>query len=465
MSGDGCGLERVGTVLWVPDGGLPAQIAVIGDLVARWDLLPPWGDGVGVRFPARGPVRQWGDERAMAVALGERLVGAGARAPGVAVAPGRLLSWAMSRQARQGAEPAIVPDTRAREARARLPVAVLSAPGGPAALDPSFVERLVRLGLRRLGDVAALRVGDLVGRFGEPGRQAHRWAVGAEPPVPVSVASPEVTVEFEFDPPVNQVDTVVFAGRRLADRLDVHMRRRGDVPTVVRIAIDTEHGECVERLWCHTEGLRATALVDRVRWQLQAWEAGPVALLRFTVIEVAAERGRQAGWWGGEAHGDERAAGAVARVAGLIGHEAVTRFRWRGGRDPSDRYERLPASPTEPPPPQAPTAEAPWPGGLPSPSPARLWRDPLPIEVRDASGDMVRVDGRGELSAAPARVVTARTTSSEVVAWAGPWPLEERWWRPAEHRRRARLQLITADGSALLVHLEQRRWWLRAVYC
>nr|MBA3289205.1 DNA polymerase Y family protein [Acidimicrobiia bacterium] len=51
-----------------------------------------------------------------------------------------------------------------------------------------------------------------------------------------------------------------------------------------------------------------------------------------------------------------------------------------------------------------------------------------------------------------------------VTAWAGPWPLDERWWDPAQHRRVARLQVVTDDGAAHLVLAEQRRWWLAAAY-
>lgn len=472
MSNDECELARVGTVLWDPGDALPAQLEVVGELIARWDLLPPCADGTdgtGVRFLARGPARWWGGEQAMARQLERQLIGAGARRVGVAVAPGRLLSWSTSRLARQRGSPVVVSDERAVDVRSRLPVTVLSAQGSPATLDPALVERLIRLGLRSLGDVAALAVGDLVGRFGEPGRQAHRWASGHEPPTVVSVGVPEISVQFDFDPPASHTDMVVFAARQLADRLDDRMRQRGEIPTAVRIAIDTEHREHIERLWSHSEGLRPVAVVDRVRWQVQAWDAGPVVLMRFTVVEVAAEHGRQAGWWGGEAHGDERAMRAVARVAGLIGRDAITQWCWRGGRDPVDRYERVSAAPTSPPP-SAPASVAPWPGGLPAPSPARQFSNPLPVDVRDASGRTVQVSGRGELSAPPARIVMnaaagAVSETREVVAWAGPWPLEERWWRPVEHRRRARLQLVTDAGDALLVHLEQQRWWLRAQYC
>jgi protein ImuB len=50
------------------------------------------------------------------------------------------------------------------------------------------------------------------------------------------------------------------------------------------------------------------------------------------------------------------------------------------------------------------------------------------------------------------------------VAWAGPWPADERWWDPANHRRRARFQLLTDDGAAHLAVVEAGRWWLEAVY-
>jgi protein ImuB len=53
---------------------------------------------------------------------------------------------------------------------------------------------------------------------------------------------------------------------------------------------------------------------------------------------------------------------------------------------------------------------------------------------------------------------------TDVVEWAGPWPIEERWWDAARGRRRARLQLLTADGQARLVVLEQGRWHVAATY-
>jgi protein ImuB len=119
----------------------------------------------------------------------------------------------------------------------------------------------------------------------------------------------------------------------------------------------------------------------------------------------------------------------------------------------------------------------PWPGMLPGPLPAAVHVDPIIVEVRDAAGRMVEVDGRGVLSAPPHLLVVASPVrrsapggsgaigeGGRVVAWAGPWPLDERWWDPGRRRRSARLQVVTADGTARLVVLEGGVWRVAATY-
>src|SRR5690606_14155399 len=106
-----------------------------------------------------------------------------------------------------------------------------------------------------------------------------------------------------------------------------------------------------------------------------------------------------------------------------------------------------------------PTSVPPWPGSLPAPAPARVHQPPLAAEVVDPTGAPVRVSGRGLLSAPPARVAVAGEGPRPVRAWAGPWPIDERWWDPARHRRRARLQAVTDVGTAHLFAIEGGRWW------
>jgi len=52
----------------------------------------------------------------------------------------------------------------------------------------------------------------------------------------------------------------------------------------------------------------------------------------------------------------------------------------------------------------------------------------------------------------------------EVRSWAGPWPVDQRWWSTDRARRLARLQVVTADGAAHLIAIEQQRWTLLATY-
>jgi protein ImuB len=114
---------------------------------------------------------------------------------------------------------------------------------------------------------------------------------------------------------------------------------------------------------------------------------------------------------------------------------------------------------------------APWPGRVPPPAPAHVAAEPLAVEVVDATGAPVGVTGRGLPTGDPARLRRPPLPGADgaerwidVDAWAGPWPVEERWWDPASGGRRARLQVVDADGVAHLLALEHGRWWLVAVY-
>ena len=92
---------------------------------------------------------------------------------------------------------------------------------------------------------------------------------------------------------------------------------------------------------------------------------------------------------------------------------------------------------------------------------------PTPVRVLDAAGRSVLVTERGLIPAAPAQLQIEDSpyrTSAIVTAWAGPWPVDERWWDPAAHRRLVRLQATTDQGAAYLLRLTGGRWWVEAIY-
>jgi protein ImuB len=88
---------------------------------------------------------------------------------------------------------------------------------------------------------------------------------------------------------------------------------------------------------------------------------------------------------------------------------------------------------------------------------------PVAVPV-DAAGAAVGVTARGLLTAEPVAVGMAGRPPVAVLSSAGPWPAEERWWDPAAARRRARLQVALADGTAHLLVLEAGRWTVEATY-
>ncbi|GAA4960818.1 DNA polymerase Y family protein [Actinoplanes utahensis] len=114
--------------------------------------------------------------------------------------------------------------------------------------------------------------------------------------------------------------------------------------------------------------------------------------------------------------------------------------------------------------PARPVALPPWPGRLPRPSPAIVLGHPLPAAVFDEAGRPVVVSARLELSGAPATLRIDRRRPVAITGWAGPWPVDERWWAVREARRRARFQMLLEDGRALLVSLAGGHWMVEAIY-
>ena len=433
-------------------------------------------------FGARGPSRYHGGDEAFAALVAEAVTSVLAgrvRAtgpPGVGVADGRfaatLAARAAAAQALRG-EPGwlVVPDGGAAAFLAPFPVVALADVG---VVDRDLAGVFHRLGLRTVAQLAALPAADVLGRFGSDGFRAHQAAAGLDDRPPGTRAPPpELTVHLPFEPAVLQSGPVVFAAKHLADELQAEVAGRGMVITTCLVRVETEHGERHERAWHHAQGFTAAALAERVRWQLEGWAesttgpTGGITALRLVPVEVVADEGRQLGFWGGDRWQAERAARVAARLTGLLGPEAVTVPEWRGGRGPAEGVVAVPAAAVE----LLERAErvdahpaAPWPGRLPPPSPARVPATLAPATVVDEGGHSVAVSGRGAISAAPALVAVGSGAPQRVTAWAGPWPLEERWWDPSSRRRRARFQLVTEDGRAHLVVLAEGRWWLAATY-
>jgi protein ImuB len=95
---------------------------------------------------------------------------------------------------------------------------------------------------------------------------------------------------------------------------------------------------------------------------------------------------------------------------------------------------------------------------------------PRPIEVLDEAGRSVVVTERGMIPLPPARVAPGDNSGDaglrRVTAWAGPWPVDERWWDQQAREQWVRMQLVDAAGRAYLVcfDVRQRGWFLEGIY-
>lgn len=323
--------------------------------------------------------------------------------------------------------------------------------------DPTFTGLLHRLGLHTLGSFADLPAADVHTRFGAAGAARHRLARGAETTALSRRAiPPDLHQQVAFEPAVDSAETVAFSVRRAAEAFVGRIADQGAVCSAVRIGF-AGSSRVHSRLWRHPRWFGPADLVDRVRWQADAL-GEPVVEVTFVpeVLESAGDHA-EALFGGGV---DERVERGIARVQSMVGPDSVQSIGVQGGRSPGDR--RLTATWGE----QAVVAydaTRPWPGSIPAPAPATVLPSPAPAQVVGHEGQPVLVSGRGALVGEPARVRIADAWH-RVQAWAGPWPVDERWWDEHAARRIARFQVVGVDGSAWLMVVENGSWWLEAVY-
>jgi protein ImuB len=414
---------------------------------------------------ARGPSRFYGSESAAAEKLLDRLETFDVPGGRVGIADGPFAAEQAARASSARTRVLVIPQDGSAEFLAPITVDALE--------QPALTDLLRRLGLRSLGAFAELPATEVLTRFGPDGAFAHRLARGYDDrPVVSRQVPPELSRKLDFEPSVDRVDQVAFAVRAVADELIGQLAALGLVCTTLRVEVGTESGRIHEREWLHPRWFSAADLVDRVRWQLQGSGTAtseltsPVVRIRLIPEEVDPVGAHADGLWGGGP--DERIHRALSRVQSMLGHGAVASVVIGGGRGFAERQTLVPWGdrpvPARPP-------ELPWPGSMPAPAPTTVYPSPRPALVLAADGRQVSVSARGILSGAPAAFrlepgpqVADSNKLHPVTAWAGPWPVEERWWDEEAENRLARFQLVSAEGRAWLFAVRNNHWWIEASY-
>ena len=195
--------------------------------LAEWcTRYSPWTapDGIdGIKLEITGCAHLWGGEAALAADLARRLKRQDI-AHRIAVAGSLGAAWALARFAADAKEligPALPGPDEERAALAALPVEALR-------LDPSTASGLRRVGLKRIGELAAMPRDALARRFGEQVARRLDQALGelAEPLSPLGEA-PSRRVRLSFAEPIADPADLLRAAERLVDDLVVRLVGEG----------------------------------------------------------------------------------------------------------------------------------------------------------------------------------------------------------------------------------------------
>ena len=314
--------------------------AAVDDLVPRAEVLRP---GLLV-LSVRGAARYFGSEQAAAERLVDAVAAAGAECQ-VGVAD-QLATAVFAARAGRIIEPG--KDALFLSALSIRQLATEPSLAAPGRED--LADLLWRMGIRNIGQFAALSRSDVASRFGADAvprtvspRRAHAWAVGAG-------TSAGTRRGDNCDPPIGRVDAAAFAGRSLASTLTAVSRPpESDVPGWPSTPSPPT---AVSWNGFGVAPSRSTedATADRVRWQLDGWlnKRNPNDRHRPGDADPAAAGGGRSAealqlpLWGGILGGPAANSPRVGAVQGILGPEAVQVPVLSGGRGPAERITFTP---------------------------------------------------------------------------------------------------------------------------
>ncbi len=364
-------------------------------------------DGIARRFSGAEPERELG----RALARAARRDGLPAR---VGIASSRLAAAIAAQQAADD-EPAIVPPGDEAAFLAPLPLARL-------APEVDLATTLARWGIGSIGELARLPAAEIASRLGEPGRALHAVARGFDPR-PLAPREPPRDFEegLELEWPLATLEPFLFLARAALDRLCRRLEGEGLGCARLGVALVLEpEGRDERSITLPAPTREAKTLLRLVQLELETRPPG--AAVAGFVFTAAPDRPRtaQLALFGPPALSPDRLATTLARLFALLGPDRVGSPAAPDGHRP-ERFALIPFAP--PPPPEI-TPPPARPRGLLA---VRVLRPPLALEVEvDRAGrpQAVRTPPADEKTKRPAPAGAVRVA-------AGPWGIEEGWWREA----------------------------------
>lgn len=348
--------------------------------------------------------------------------------------------------------------------------------------DGSDIDTLRGSGVEKVSDLTRIPRRLLIDRFGSFGKKIYDLSIGIDSSSVTKRQSVDFSVvRIEFDPPAYLAETIVFSMRSQVDELFCDLVKEGLHPLRVRVVFETESAESISRIWSSEVPISTTFLLNWSRWQLDAWTnsattiegespSSGVIFCDVTVLDTTANPFAQLDLYSLSIYPRERVVRSIERTKAKLQKGDVSVPKPSSGRAFKDQFQLVPwrvglfdnfekVS-------IAREKDTPWPGRLPDPAPSIVFDPLLSIDVLDENGLQVRVSGVGGFSATP-KVIVARSVferPKKLKQVLGPWQTTQRWWDGSSYRRLARVQVVSEDGVAMVVLIENSRWFLEAVY-
>jgi protein ImuB len=389
----------------------PAQDAAALQQLAEWcGRYSPWTapDGTdAVRIEITGSAHLWGGERALAADLMTRLDRQHI-AGHIAIADTLGAAWAMARFAQAGQSTVILPPEEVRTALAPLPVEALR-------LDPTIVQGLRRVGLKRIGDLYAMPRDALARRFGETVAQRLDQALDnlPEPLSPLGEA-PTRRVRLSFAEPIAEPADLMLAAERLTADLVRRLAQEGMGARRLDLAFLRVDGR-VERIRLGTSrpSRDPRHLAALFKERLDTVDPGlgveDMILAAFAVEPLPPEQIEFAGGpTGGKTGG---IAPLLDRLGNKLGLAALSRLKPRESHIPERASVRIPVGSPHA---HSPIAQA----HAKPPRPIRLFDPPESVEAFWLIPDD------------PPFHFTWRRRRHRVTRADGPERIADEWWRP-----------------------------------
>lgn len=329
--------------------------------------------------------------------------------------------------------------------------------------DQEILHTLKLWGLRTVGDLAGLPAAEVHSRLGERGTALHSAARGFDPePLTPRPPAPTFRESQTFEWPIDNLEPFLFVARgavsRLADRLDARGMGCKRLELSLKVEPEGLHELAIE-LPAPTR--EARTLLSLIRLHLEAEPPrAPITSMQL-LAHPDVPRQAQLSLLGPAALSPDRLAAVTARLLALLGPSRVGSPRTRNGHLP-ERFRLADYDP--PPPPRIRLEPRPGRGML----AVRTLRPPVEVEVLTAASEET---DRVAPCPAPLQINPIPTDKRHVRiegavrTAAGPWEIEEGWWREAPALRDY-WDVELRSGAVCRIYRDRmsERWFADGVY-